>query len=253
MRNTATRSIRAALAMFLMTLRNNIKQEIIAFNFSTTQQVVSSTIDAVSSALDEFFVPKYLGYYHITREEALQKHSIKLTSKVLGQSEDRLCLIADCTYNYIEKPSDFKLQRKTFSLHKKRNLLKPLYIVLPSGYILEAAGPYFCDANNNDAVNIRHHYKHSDILLFLEEDDFFIFDRGFRDVVKETNENGHSVMMPALLGGKRTNFTCEEANNSRKVRHLTFYRRQHLPHKDKFGLTFLCDFRFVSDSERHMG
>lgn len=195
-----------------------MKQEIIAHNFSTTQQVVSNTIDAVSSCLEEYFVPKHLGYYHITREEALQKHSIKLTSKILGQADDRLCLIADCTYNFIEKPSNFELQRKTFSLHKRRNLLKPLYIVFPSGYILEAAGPYFCDSRNNDAVNIRHHYNHSDLLLFLEEDDFFILDRGFRDVVKETNDNGHSVLMPALLGGKRTHFTCGEANDSRKVR-----------------------------------
>lgn len=179
---------------------------------------MSSTIDAVSAALDEHFVSKHLGYYHITREEALEKHSIKLTSKVLGQPETRLCLIADCTYNFIEKPSDFELQRKTFSLHKSRNLLKPLYIVIPSGYILEVAGPYFCDAKNNDAANIRHHYRHSDLLLFLEEDDFFIFDRGFRDVVKETTENGHNVKMPALLSGKRTHFTCEEANESRKVR-----------------------------------
>ncbi len=179
---------------------------------------MSSTINAVSAALDEFFVPKHLGYYRITREEALEKHSIKLTSKVLGQPETRLCLIADCTYNYIEKPSDFEMQRKTFSLHKSRYLIKPLYIVFPSGYILEAAGPYFCDAKNNDAANIRHNYRHSDLLLFLEEDDVFIFDRGFRDVVQQTTENGHHVMMPALLGGKRTHFTCEKANESRKVR-----------------------------------
>lgn len=143
---------------------------------------------------------------------------------MLGQPENRLCLIADCTYNYIEAPSNFELQRKTFSLHKKRSLLKPLYIVFPSGYILEAAGPYFCDAKNNDAANIRHQYKHSDLLLFMEEDDFFIFDRGFRDVVPETNANGQSVFMPKLLNGKRNNFTCEEANESRKVCLFISYR-----------------------------
>lgn len=220
MRNTETRSLRTALAMFLLLLRNNMKQEVIAHNFSTTQQVVSKTIDAVSLALEEHFVPKYLGYHHITREEALSKHSIQLTSKVLEQPERRLCLICDGTYNYIEKPADFELQRKTFSGHKKRNLLKPLYIVLPTGYILEAAGPYFCDAKNNDAANIRHHYKHSDLLLFLEEEDYFLFDRGYRDVVDETEENGQSVFMPSLLTGKRTHFTTEEANSSRKVSYI---------------------------------
>lgn len=194
-----------------------MKQEVIAFNFSTSQQVVSNTIDSVSLALEKYFVPHHLGYYHITRDEALERHSIKLTSNVLGKSDTRLYLIADCTYNYIEKPSDFDLQRKTFSPHKKRNLLKPLYIVLPDGYILEAAGPYFCDPKNNDAANIRHHYKTSDILLFMEEDDCFIFDRGFRDVVDETISNGQTVVMPSLLPRKRQQFTCDEANASRKV------------------------------------
>ncbi|XP_037050737.1 uncharacterized protein LOC119084780 [Bradysia coprophila] len=217
MRNTTTRSLRTALAMFLLLLRNNMKQEVIAHNFSTTQQVVSNTIDAVSSALDQHFVPNYLGYYHITREEALEKHSIKLTSKILGQSESRICVVADGTYNYIEKPSDFELQRKTFSLHKCRNLLKPLYIVFPDGYILEAAGPYFCDSKNNDAANIRHHYENSDLLLFLEEGDYFLLDRGYRDVKDETVEKGFSVFMPSLLTGKRINFDCDEANSSRMV------------------------------------
>lgn len=200
-----------------------MKQEVIAHNFATTQQVVSQTITAVATTLHENFVPKYLGYYHMTREEALQKHSIQLTSKVLGQSQTRLCLIADGTYNYIEKPGDFELQRKTFSAHKKRNLLKPLYIVLPTGYILEAAGPYFCDAKNNDAANIRHHYKSSDLLLFLEDDDYFLLDRGYRDVVHETEENRVSVFMPSLLTGKRTHFTCEEANSSRKVSSFIYF------------------------------
>lgn len=93
-----------------------MKQEIIAYNFSTTQQVVSKTIDAVSLALEEHFVPKNLGYYHMSRDEALDKHSIPLASKVLGQPEHRLCLIADGTYNYIEKPADFELQRKTLGI-----------------------------------------------------------------------------------------------------------------------------------------
>lgn len=217
MRNTSTRSLRNALAMFLLLLRNNMKQEIIAFNFSTTQQAVSKTIDAVSLALEENFVPFHLGYHHITREEAIEKHSITLTSKVLGKSEMKLCVIADGTYNYIEKPSDFTLQRKTFSVHKRRNLLKPLYIVFPNGYILEAAGPYFCDSKNNDAANIRHHYENSDLLLFLDEEDYFLLDRGYRDVVDETVEKNFSVFMPSLLTGKRANFDCDEANASRMV------------------------------------
>jgi len=88
---------------------------------------------------------------------------------------------------------------------------------LPSGYILEAAGPYYCDSKNNDAACIKHHYANSDVLLFLEEEDFFIWDRGYRDAVEETTSNGIQVYMPSLLDKKRNQFTCEEANESRKV------------------------------------
>jgi hypothetical protein len=220
-RNTSNRTAKDALGMFLILLRTNNTQEFIAHLFGTTQRIVSEAISSVGLALEEDFVPKFLGYSHthMSREEALEKHSIKLTSGVLQQDASRLCLMADCTYIYIEKPGDFFLQRKTFSAHKMRNLLKPLLICLPSGYIIECAGPYYTDSENNDAACIRHHYdtSNSDILHFLEDGDYFIFDRGFRDVVEETKSNGHSVFMPAMLDRKTKRFTCEQANASRKV------------------------------------
>lgn len=112
MNNTSTRSVRNALAMFLMLLRNNVKQEMIAHNFSTSQQVVSKTIDTVFSILEKEFVPKHLGYNHINREEAITKHSIYLTSKVLQQPESRICLIADCTYLLYRKTVRFRASKK---------------------------------------------------------------------------------------------------------------------------------------------
>jgi hypothetical protein len=218
LRNTHNRSSRNALAMLLMVLRNNVTQEFVASLFNTTQRIVSASIDSVCTALSEEFVPQYLGYLHLTREEALERHSVKLTNGVLGEDSSHLCVMADATYCYIEQPSDFVLQKKTFSMHKKRNLLKPLLIVFPSGHILEAAGPFFCDSSNNDAACMKYHYDNSDLFLFLEDEDFFIFDRGFRDAVEETTSNGFTVYMPSLLDQKRKSFTSEEANESRKVR-----------------------------------
>jgi hypothetical protein len=166
----------------------------------------------------ESFVPDNLGYLHITREQALQKQ-LSMPGRVLGENADRLALVPDCTYIYIEKPGDFVLQRKTFSLHKTRNLLKFLIECTTNGYMIDVSGPYFCDASNNDATIMKHHYTHSDILLFMEEEDFFLKDRGFRDAVQETTANGLTDYMPSLCGRNQVQFTAEEANSSRGVLH----------------------------------
>ena len=60
------------------------------------------------------------------------------------------------TYLYIDKPSNFDTQRKTYSAQKHRNLIKPMVFVLGDGYILEASGPYICDDRNNDATILKH-------------------------------------------------------------------------------------------------
>jgi hypothetical protein len=90
-------------------------------------------------------------------------------------------------------------------------------LVFPDGYVLEAAGPYYCDAKNNDAEIIKHHYDNSDLLLFLEENDYFLWDRGYRDATSTTTRHKINSFMPDLLPKNRTEFTCEEANNTRKV------------------------------------
>jgi hypothetical protein len=223
MRNSSARSIRNALAMMLILLRTNLKQEAIGHMFGTTQQIVSSTIDTVSSILERTFVTQNLGYSHITRDEALASHSNGLNSRVLNQSSEKLCLVVDCTYCYIEQPTNSLEQRKTYNSYKKRNLYKPMLLTFPDGYILEAAGPYYSDHKHNDAEIIKHHFEHSDLLLFMEEDDFFLWDRGYRDAVDSATAHNIKSFMPALLQKKNKNhvgekaFTCQDANDSRKV------------------------------------
>jgi hypothetical protein len=223
MRNSSGRSIRNALAMLLILLRTNLKQEAIGHMFGTTQQIVSSTIDTVSSILEKTFVTENLGYHHISREEALTNHSNGLTSRALNQSPEQLCLVVDCTYCYIEQPTNSLEQRKTYNSYKKKNLYKPMLLTFPDGYILEAAGPYYSDHKHNDAEIIKHHFENSDLLLFMEEDDFFLWDRGYRDAVDSAAAHKIKSFMPALLQKKNKTqtgdkaFTCQAANESRRV------------------------------------
>lgn len=55
------------------------------------------------------------------------------------------------------------------------------------------------------------------IAEFVEPNDVFILDRGFRDVIKELNNRGIRTLMPNLLAKGQKQFTTQEANESRKV------------------------------------
>lgn len=86
----------------------------------------------------------------MSREKLIQNHTRSFAQKLL-ETEDLLILVADGTYIYIQKSSNNNLQRRCFSMHKYRPLVKPMIITTTTGYIVEVFGPYFADGNNNDA------------------------------------------------------------------------------------------------------
>jgi len=97
-----------------------------------SQALVSETLTAVANALTTNFVPNFLGYSHISREDAIANHIPAFTSSVLETRPDELIGILDGTYLYIDSPKDYVLQRKTYSGHKKRNLIKTMMVSLIS-------------------------------------------------------------------------------------------------------------------------
>lgn len=139
------------------------------------------TIESVSSALEDYHTSQWLGFDHLTRENAIQYHSRDLFNIVYGVSNSPLFLIMDGTYIYIEKPEDFRLQKMTYSGQKSRNLVKPFMIILPSGYIMDASGPFFADGKNNDS-GILHALLNKDGKLFkyFRKDDHFIVKPKFK-------------------------------------------------------------------------
>lgn len=67
----------------------------------------------------------------------------------------------------MEKSGDNNLQRITFSMQKGRNLLKPMMICSPSGYIVDAAGLYCSNGRHNDAAILRHMFKDPNVISSL--------------------------------------------------------------------------------------
>ena len=115
------------------------------------------------------FVPFNLGLNHIARQKIIDEHTSTIARQLMCAGEsDKAIIVVDGTYIYIQvnrnyfslllitfvfqKSRNNNFQRKSYSLHKKRSLLKPMMIVSTTGYIIACMGPFFSDFSNNDAA-----------------------------------------------------------------------------------------------------
>lgn len=112
---------------------------------------------------------------------------------------------------------NFAFQRKSYSMHKGRPLVKPMIVVTTSGYYLSVLGPYV--AKNNDAAILSHIMKTNkeDVLKWIEERDVFVVDRGFRDSLTLLEDLGLVSAMPAFMKKGEKQMSTADANTSRLV------------------------------------
>ena len=52
--------------------------------------------------------------------------------------------VADGTYIYIDKGGNYSFQRRSYSVHKGKPLLKPMMLVATDGYIVHCTGSISC-------------------------------------------------------------------------------------------------------------
>lgn len=137
----------------------------------------------------------------------------------MGTQSDVAIAVADGTYIYIEKSGNYSFQRRSYSVHKGKPLLKPMMLVATDGYILTVLGPYLADEKNSDAKITEHMLNSNvkDIIDWFEEDDVLVVDRGFRDAVDILKDFGINAQMPHFLNKSQKQHTTEEANESRLV------------------------------------
>ena len=85
-------------------------------------------------------------------------------------------IVWDGTYCYIEKVA----ASPAFEIH---------FFVFPDGYVLDSIGPYFADVKNNDAGVTQHILRLiADLTDWLQEGDVCVVDRGFKDVINESEQ-----------------------------------------------------------------
>ncbi|KAK3095980.1 hypothetical protein FSP39_021599 [Pinctada imbricata] len=219
-RNTPTRSQRCSLAIFLCKMRNGLSNKFLATLFNISKSSVRRAISTVRKAMMRGFVPQNLGFNHISREKVISDHTRQIAQSLLGDvGIPKAILVLDGTYIYIEKSNNFHFQRRSYSLHKGRPLVKPMVITTTTGYYVSILGPYFADSKNNDASILTHILKSNveDIRNWVEKDDTFVVDRGFRDSLTLLEDLGIKAEMPRFLGRGDKQMTTEDAKMSRLV------------------------------------
>ena len=218
-RNSSSRSVRTCLAVFLMKLKTGLPNKVLSILFRLKRHHVQRIIHSARHSLITEFVPKHLGFEHISHAEFCQKHTTTFARTLFTNDDSQAVVVLDGTYIYIQKSSNYKFQRRSYSMHKHRPLVKPMVIVASDGYILSVLGPYFSDYHNNDAAITKHLFKNNleNVNQWFQTDDVCIVDRGFRDAVEYLEDQGYNVKMPFYLGKGKKQHTTEEANKSRLI------------------------------------
>ncbi|XP_062581928.1 uncharacterized protein LOC134243712 [Saccostrea cucullata] len=214
---TPVRSQKNSLGIFLMKMRSGLSNDVLSSIFNISKASIRRAISAVRSVLMESFVPQNIGFCHVSRQEVINQHTRPLAESLFGGTGNQALLVIDGTYIFIQKSMNFTFQRKSYSLHKGRPLVKPMVIVSTSGYYISVLGPYL--ARNSDATILNHIMKtnREDVLNWMEEDDIFIVDRGFRDSMEYLEELGIKACMPSFMKKGEKQLSTQDANTSRLV------------------------------------
>ena len=221
LRQSESRSATQAIDCLLVKLRLGLSHQVLATQFSLPDiRIVSRILESARKALIAHFVPKHLGFEHISRQDVIANHTRPLAKRLFtNPGDDAAILILDGTYIYVQKSANNIVQRRSYSMHKGRPLIKPMMIVASDDYIISAIGPYLADYRNNDASMTKHIIMNNreGVTDWLKPDDVLIVDRGFRDCLRLLNRFGYKDHMPTFLSKAEKQFSTNEANQTRFV------------------------------------
>ena len=129
MRQSRIRSKRVAIALFCAKMRLGLSNRVLSTIFRIKDnQAVSRIIHQVTEALMTNFVPKHIGFRHVSRHTVLEQHQTLKANTLLTNNNQQVVVVMDGTYLYLQKSANNELQRRTYSTHKHRHLVKPMII-----------------------------------------------------------------------------------------------------------------------------
>lgn len=203
-----------------MKVRTALPDEDIGRAFGIKKSTVGRRISKARKALETDFMPDHINYVP-DREELLTKSTV-MCDGLFNPNGNKVVLVCDGTYIYINKSSNYKVQRQSYTDQKKRNFVKIMMVVTTNGYIAYALGPF--KPGQNDAKVLEEIDTKTNVFDMLENGDIMLLDRGFRDCIDHFKAKGLDVKMPALLqrSANKKQLSTAEANKSRLVTALRF-------------------------------
>ena len=206
-----------SLGLYLAKLRSGDTDRHLAHQFNIPEGSVFKYLNEARCSMLRNFMPQNLSE-SLTREKLPSNHT-PVSSKLFNLDINKSAFIMDGTYIYIQKSSNYKFQKQSYSSQKKRNLIKPFMIVLPDGYIVNALGPY--EASKNDASIVKEIIQSGELDI-LQTGDILLVDRGFRDAKDFLVKRGFDVRMPQFIKPGEKQLTWQQANQSRIVTKCRF-------------------------------
>ncbi|KAJ8720634.1 hypothetical protein PYW08_006099 [Mythimna loreyi] len=148
------------LAAVLVKLRTGDPNARLATILRTSESSFARMLKTGRITLMQDFVPLHLGFDHLSREDVARRN-LTVPDNLFGNpdsppNERKAITICDGTYIYIQKSSNYFFQRKSYSNHKYRNLLKPFLFVCCDGHIIEVSGPHAATTSDSQFVNTEH-------------------------------------------------------------------------------------------------
>lgn len=207
------RNPRTALGIALSKLRTGESNERLATFFNMSRTTLERNMKIARECLASDFVPRYLGFDHMTREQIIERN-LAVPNALFGSNSEAI-IVCDGTYIYIQKSSNLYFQKITYSLHKYRNLLKPFLLVTCDGHIIEVCGPYAATQNDAAILNNLLDGPESVLHWLLQPGDIFILDRGFRDSLPVLESHGYVSIIPEFKTSGSTQLSTIQANKSR--------------------------------------
>lgn len=178
-RDTAGRTKEQLIAIYRYWLKKGLDQSTLAMLKShTSQQQISHYLAQIRHAINEEFVPLFLGA-NKGKDFFLKHNTVRVRALHDFGTNEILAVIADGTYTRIEKSFNNDFQYMSYSVQKSQNLIKPFILCCTDGYFIDCYGPF--QANMNDAQILRYILNTDEDLklLFSEKDKIIIFlDRG---------------------------------------------------------------------------
>ena len=129
MRDSRIRSVRTALGIFLVKIWLGFSNRVLASLFHLeNKRTVSHTIHSVRLTLMKHCTHHHLDLQLIDRQTVIDRHQMSVASELFTTAPNQLCISMNGTYIYIQSSYNNEMQRRTYSFHKHRHLLKPMII-----------------------------------------------------------------------------------------------------------------------------